>query len=365
MSAKRHRTTAWAPPAPDEAARELEQLAAAYPQDREEILLEAADAWCEAAEHDRALSLYEQLLADDAACDAPHMVAAYRIGVLFDAGREAEARDAARELRGRHPHDAMAWHYVGESFEAADDPHTAVNWFTAGITHTLGATADLSADTVEAGPPGLDMLLTSRHRVRRLLGDVHDDWDDVADEVHAQGPALLRGARSLDELHAPQRLAHGESADPEELLLDATRAEHARLTEQVQQRRAALHAPETTCALFWPAQEFAQLLDRWPVFADDYGTDHAVHLRQVEQLLRTYSDSGMPRLGTARGTLDDFTAYARDENQDPTARGLRASYAADLAARGQAHAWPPPRNGPCWCGAERKYKKCHGNPAST
>ncbi|WP_371648596.1 SEC-C domain-containing protein [Streptomyces mirabilis] len=356
MSAKRHRTPAPARPAPDAAARELEQLAATYPEDREEILLEAADAWCEAGEHDRALRLYERLLADEST--HPHLVAAYRVGALFDAGREAEAREAARELRGQHPHDALAWHYVGESFEAADDPHTAADWFTAGITHALGPTADLTADLVETGPPGLDMLLTSRHRVRRLTGDMHDDWDAIADQVHAQGPALLRGTRSLDELHSPQRLSPDEDTD-----LDALRAEHARLTEQIQQRRAALHTPEMTCALFWPQQEFTQLLARWPAFADEYGTDHTHHLRRVEQLLRTYSDSGMPRLGTARGTVDDFTAYARDENQDPAAPGLRASYAADLAARGQAHPWPPPRNGPCWCGADRKYKKCHGNPA--
>ncbi|MGA4539020.1 SEC-C metal-binding domain-containing protein [Uniformispora flossi] len=24
--------------------------------------------------------------------------------------------------------------------------------------------------------------------------------------------------------------------------------------------------------------------------------------------------------------------------------------------------WPP-RNGPCWCGSDRKYKKCCGSPA--
>lgn len=150
------------------------------------------------------------------------MVAAYRIGVLFDAGREAEARDAARELRGRHPRDAMAWHYVGESFEAADDPHTAADWFTAGITHTLGTTVDPTAAVVEAGPPGLDMLLTSRHRVRRLIGDVHDAWDDLADQVHHQGPVLLRGAPSLDKLHNPQRHFGNEQAE-----LDALFAEHA------------------------------------------------------------------------------------------------------------------------------------------
>ncbi|MDJ0462979.1 SEC-C domain-containing protein [Streptomyces sp. H27-C3] len=259
-----------------------------------------------------------------------------------------------------HPRDGDAWHFVGETFEAAGDLQATAEWFTAGISHILGAAAQLTADTVRTGPPGLDMLLTGRHRVRRQLGDPRDGWDDVADQVHDQLPPLMRGTQTLDELHHPRRLAQLDNDDPEVL-----RAEIARLTAQVEQRRSALNAPQMTCAVFWPQQEFAELLRRWPAFADDYGTDHVHHLRGVEELLRTHSDQGQPRLGTARGTVDDFAADARDKDRDPAAEGLRASFAADLAARGQAKSWPPPRNGPCWCASGRKYKKCHGNPALT
>ncbi|MFI2433646.1 SEC-C metal-binding domain-containing protein [Streptomyces sp. NPDC018693] len=33
-----------------------------------------------------------------------------------------------------------------------------------------------------------------------------------------------------------------------------------------------------------------------------------------------------------------------------------------MARRGEATDWPPPRNGTCWCGSQRKYKKCCGSP---
>jgi pentatricopeptide repeat protein len=50
-------------------AEELEDLARKYPQDREEILVEAAGCWVDAGQHDRALGLYQQML--DAGCEEP------------------------------------------------------------------------------------------------------------------------------------------------------------------------------------------------------------------------------------------------------------------------------------------------------
>ncbi|MFD8005947.1 SEC-C metal-binding domain-containing protein [Streptomyces mirabilis] len=29
----------------------------------------------------------------------------------------------------------------------------------------------------------------------------------------------------------------------------------------------------------------------------------------------------------------------------------------------ESPAWPPSRNGPCWCDSGRKYRKCCGAPA--
>ena len=37
---------------------------------------------------------------------------------------------------------------------------------------------------------------------------------------------------------------------------------------------------------------------------------------------------------------------------------------ATLLAEGPGVVWPPGRNAPCWCGSERKYKKCCGPVAA-
>ncbi|MGW2524415.1 SEC-C metal-binding domain-containing protein [Streptomyces sp. NPDC001617] len=69
---------------------------------------------------------------------------------------------------------------------------------------------------------------------------------------------------------------------------------------------------------------------RWPAVVDANGDDHTGHLRQVERTLRELSDR-VPLTSPSDGS--------------PWV------------------AWPPARNGPCWCGSEHKYKKCYGNPA--
>lgn len=45
-----------------------------YPEEREEILLDAADCWSDAGQHDRALALYQRLL--DMGCEEPHLIEA-------------------------------------------------------------------------------------------------------------------------------------------------------------------------------------------------------------------------------------------------------------------------------------------------
>ncbi|MEU4174059.1 SEC-C domain-containing protein [Streptomyces sp. NPDC026589] len=341
--------------------RELEVLAGRYPQEREEILTEAAEVWARAGEVEQALALYDRLPAGP--LDDPQMVVAYRIGTLCDAGRMTDAREAAEGLRATHPRDGDVWHYVGESFEAGSDPEPAAEWFTAGFAHLVGA-GPLDADAVDRGTSGLDTLLMSRHRVRRRLGRPHDDWDEAADQAHARHAPLFGGTKSLDELHAPAPVL------PARAELEALRAqsaalaeEHDRLAEEIAQRRATRLRPSMLCALYWPQGEFDALLQRRPDLQEYYGDDHADHLRQVESLLRSYSEEGEPHLGTAPGRVADRIECARTEAEDLAESSTRAGYAADLAARGLGQSWPPPRNGPCWCGDGRKYKKCHGSPA--
>ncbi|GGL92144.1 preprotein translocase SecA [Streptomyces fumigatiscleroticus] len=340
-------------------AEGLEALARQYPEDREEILLDAAVCWKDAEQYDRALAVYQQLL--DGGCDEPELTEAYRISTLWEAGRIGEARDAAARLRRRHPTDAGAWNVVAELFETAGELHDAADWFTAGITHLLGPATPLTRTAVEdaADPDGIEELAIGRHRVRRRLGQPHDDLDRLADTLHEHRPALLRGHRTLDELHDPDRLRAAESGDAE-----ALRASIDELTAEIAARRSALSRPRMTCALFWPEPEFARLMDKWPDLADDYGTEHHEHVRGVEKRLRRLSEEGEVHLGVALGSVTDYETFTRNEGLSPRDGDARAEYAADLAARGRSQSWPPPRNGPCWCGSGRKYKKCCGDPAT-
>ncbi|WP_155054863.1 SEC-C domain-containing protein [Streptomyces blattellae] len=356
------RQTAPPTPTPAQQAEEYERLVARYPEDRQELLLEAAHAWCAADEYDRALALYRRLLSpEDGGCEEPDLVDAFRIGALWDAGREEEARAAAAAFRGRHPRDAGAWNFVGEVFESHGDA-AAAEWYTAGVTHVLGAGTKVTADVVEASSDSFDLetLFIARHRTRRLACAVHDDWDDVADELHARRQSGLFGdVRPLDEAHDPIRLRRMRNGEGE--LLEA---EIEELVAAMKDDRAARTGTLKTCVLFWPPEEFTRLLQRSPEAATAYGTDHADHLRQVESVLRELSEEGAVRLAVGRATLAGLEAHAEREGGSCGEQGTRSSYAAELARSGVAVDWPPPRNGPCWCVSGRKYKKCCGNPAT-
>ncbi|WP_416982988.1 SEC-C metal-binding domain-containing protein [Streptomyces sp. T028] len=347
---------------PAQDAEECERLAEQYPEDREELLREAADAWRSAGEHDRALALYERLLdPESGGCQEPDVVDAWRIHTLWDAGREDEGRAAASSFRARHPRDAEAWSLVAEIFECADETATSAEWYTTGVTHALGAGAPVTADVVEdfRDSFGLKQLLIGRHRVRRQLGEPHDDWDDVADELHERRASPVVGrVRPLDELHDPLRRKRLAEGDP-----TALQAEIEQLAAELYEEGGATTGPLKTCVLFWPPDEFAQLLERWPPVVDAYGDNHLDHLRQVERTLRELSDQGAVHLAVGRSTVSGLEAHVDEKGGSPDTSAARSGYAAELARKGQSVDWPPARNGPCWCGSERKYKKCCGNPA--
>ncbi|WP_327346681.1 SEC-C domain-containing protein [Streptomyces europaeiscabiei] len=363
---KARQTSGFRPAAPmshAQFAQESERLAERHPEEREELLREAAEAWLDAGEHERAVALYERLLdPESGGCQEPDSVDAWRINALWEGGRTDDARLAAAAFRARHPRDAGAWSIVAQVFETGDDTAKAAEWYTAGITHALGVGAPVTADMVADSPDsfGLEELVIGRHRVRRLLGEPHDDWDDVADVLHDRRATPLGGrVRTLDELHDPLRMKRLEEGGP-----DALWAEFAALPGEYDEGERAFSGPVKTCVLFWPSDEFARLLQRWPSAADAYGDDHAGHRLQVERTLRELSDGGAPRLAVGRASSSGLTTYLEAEGTgSPDTPAARSAYADELARRGQTTDWPPPRNGPCWCGSERKYKKCCGNPA--
>lgn len=154
-------------------------------------------------------------------------------------------------------------------------------------------------------------LLQVRHDLRGELGLPHDAHDHLADELRE--------------------------------ILDETLAADAR-------------TPLTV--LYWPAEEFAGLLERWPGLSESYGDTWDEYRQRVEMALTAAADSGCSGLGLCTGSVDGLAEFADRGNLDPMEEATREGYAEHAAALAPKHAWPPSRNEPCWCGSGHKYKKC-------
>jgi SEC-C motif-containing protein len=58
--------------------------------------------------------------------------------------------------------------------------------------------------------------------------------------------------------------------------------------------------------------------------------------------------------------LERCAAWCAAQRHHPADRRSRATFVAAERDAGAGRRWPPGRNEPCWCGSERKYKRCCG-----
>ncbi|MER5720168.1 SEC-C domain-containing protein [Streptomyces sp. NPDC002132] len=324
-----------------EAAR-LERTAGLYPEDAEALLLQAAAHLELSGDRPAATALYDRLLSSGAPLDEPHLIRALKASNLWEYGHEAEARAIIDGIRATAPRDAAPWVIVAESLEAHDELEAAEKTFT--------EAARLLLTDVPEPPHSTHPLLFGRHRVRRMLGAAHDEWDTLADTLHSS-PV------SLDELHDPKRVWSLGSDNPLEL-----EAEIFRLRAELGAYREALSRPFPVAVLHWPAGELAELLSAYPSLSEEYPS-HPDHLATIEASLRELSASGTPNLGIVTGTVPSYEAFAASELSSPTDTTLLPQYATTLAARGRAVSWPPERGASCWCGSGETYATCHGGDA--
>ncbi|MFC9928658.1 hypothetical protein [Streptomyces sp. NPDC127190] len=323
---------------PAEAAR-LERTAALYPEDAETLILRAAAHLELSGDRPAATALYDRLLSTPDALDNPALVRALKASNLWEYGHEAEARAIIEGIRTAAPRDPAPWVIVAEALESHDELDAAEQTFTEATTLLLSPE--------EPPPPPAHSLLYGRHRVRRMRGLPHDDWDTLADSLHTS-PV------TLDELHDPKRVWSLGSDNPAEL-----EAEISRLRAELGAYRAALSRPFPVAVLHWPAPELAELLSAYPALTSEYPS-HEAHLSAIESSLRELASSGTPNLGIVTGTVPSYEAFAAAEATTPEDPALLPQYATTLASRGRATAWPPGRGEGCWCGTELSYERCHG-----
>lgn len=278
-------------------------------------LSHAGEHWELAGELARARDCYERAAEDGGPAWLDPRAELF--GVLVKLGDKDRAEELLDELRrdlaaGRVSGDAHD--FVGETLEEQGRLTEALRWFSAGLTRARNQGRD------EAQQYG---CLNGRYRVRRTLGLPLDRYDALCEEMRHNTRAEFDAADS-----AP--------AGPDD--------------------------PGTTARLallYWPPDQFTEVLARWPAMGEDCGTEHAEHRSIVERHLRRLADSGV-RVSVTRGTVVDYVEFAKRRDRDPAESSTRAGYAAHLALLGHATSWPPGRNQPCWCGSGSKYKKCCG-----
>ncbi|MCX4093795.1 SEC-C metal-binding domain-containing protein [Nocardia sp. alder85J] len=297
-------------------AAELEADLDRYPDQRGEILLEAAVQWWHAADHDRAIELLRQGidLGGEDAGNARVTLAE----ILFDLDRDADANAQLDALRQDRINSAAPYHMAAELLEERGDLQQALTWFNI-------ATSRLSDDEMAERDTELGFLsyashvLAGRRRVRRALELPPDDLDDSVASLADRADEFTRTA-------IPPK------------------------------------PPREMRVLFWPRPEIPSAHQTWPQLVETVDADATIAER--EKANRDLAESGVPRITMVPLTVAKLLDYTTRTGSDPTDSDTRLACINEIIAEGHAIGWPPPRNTPCWCGSTTKYKKCCGRPTT-
>ncbi|GAA1961208.1 SEC-C metal-binding domain-containing protein [Amycolatopsis minnesotensis] len=298
-------------------ARELEADLEGHPEERGAILLEAAHQWHLAGNDERATELLADVLSlggEDRAFAQSAMAE-----LLFEAGRDDEARPYLDALKQERPASILAYSLVGEMLEERGETKEALAWFTMAVARLTDE--DLTEPGAARYWEGREAL-RGRLRIRQAMGFPPDELDEAAqDESLDLDPDLdpdLDGFDGFDGLWSNE------------------------MTVQ-----------------FWPRDELVRAREVWP----DLVQDDAV-FREQEGVNRGLSASGVSRIRMVPLSVTRLTEFAAATGGDPSEAGTREAYLDKVVGEDGALTWPPPRNGPCWCGSGTKYKKCCGRPGT-
>jgi len=306
---------------PREAAVELEQDAARFPEQRGELLREAAQQWLLAGESDRAAGLFTEVVAVGGV-DAGYAWLSLA-EICFAAGDDVQAWAHLRALEESGLNEPGPVGLVAELLEERGEYESALRWFDRAVG-LLGA--EEVARIGEPGFPSLNAgLLFGRQRCRRELELPVDGLDRAADVAEAN-------RREFADLL--ERAASAQPARP-------NRSDAAQM-------------------LIWQREEQQRAAQRWP---EVFPPDVLGHHPQVEQVLQeTCREQGITRATLIQGTVAGFAEFLERTGGDPMQEQVRLDYAGEVCAQGRTIAWPPGRNQPCWCGSGRKYKRCCAAP---
>jgi tetratricopeptide (TPR) repeat protein len=288
-------------------AKQLEQDAADHPEERTDLLIEAAAAWKRAGEPDRAIELLTDLVAlgGEDGCFAQADLAD-----LYLATGDLDRMNATLDVLARDPDlDVNQCELVADMLAEHGDLKAAARWYNRAV-------ARMSAETIE----GLSQprtfsnafekdLVRRRREVRRQLGLEPDVLDELADGP----PSAVPGP-----------------------------------------------GPAGAHFLMFQRGELPEAGRRWPAVFDEQPDEYYA---RGERVYQQYRDGGLTTIRLVPATASGLVAYATETGESAEDGALRAQFAA-AADPATTLAWPPERNAACWCGSDRKYKKCCGRPRS-
>lgn len=330
-----------------------------------EILDEIHQTWRRAGQYDEAIDAKREAIAagyrsvPDPEADIAEC--------LLAAGRREEADALFAQLRDRDPDDVWLYNAAAYSF-AEVDPPTSLQWALDGIDIAL-ATGDpdqVVMQLLECAEAAWDSL---GHPVDEALVDRVEafcaNWTPPAGRRHRFGdlpryedrPCAHCGYQpetSLREQDERARRQLLEAEDPEALArFDAVFGE--------EEPRTRLSGPMALAIGWFPADQWPEASERWPDLLDDLPANHGDYSHATEARIKRISrHMHSNRLHVTAMTVDGLVAHAAESGHDPGTGEARSSYAATLLEQGHAVVWPPGRNDRCWCGSDRKYKKCCG-----
>ena len=250
------------------------------------------------------------------------------------AGRAERAAEIWAQLRAKDRDDIWLYNAAGLSYSEVGEHDLAIAWLGEGIE--LGMRAH--------DPEGIVAQLSDvRRRSLAALGREHDELEQRV------GPFLEQWR--ADERKRDRRFSLFSALE------DAMPPADAPLPR-------GHRGGEVPIALSWfPAGEYERAIDRWPDLAEEWaGVPHPDYCARLDGHAKWMRAHGVHVHAVAPIRADDYAAWCEQHDEDPD--GGRARYAAERFADGEAVRWPPGRNEPCWCGSQRKYKKCCGPAAA-
>ncbi|MCP2248285.1 tetratricopeptide repeat protein [Lentzea aerocolonigenes] len=171
-------------------ARRLEQELEDDPEDRDDVLLAAADAWRRAGNPGRAILLLDEAIGGENTDRARVAMAE----ILFRLGREDEARAQLDALRKSWPESSEVLHDVAFLLEKRGELEEALVWY------------DLAIARVDPDDRADDVAAADRRGVRQKLGLPEDELDvEVEPLARRLEEALQRGLAEINARRHPPR----------------------------------------------------------------------------------------------------------------------------------------------------------------